>query len=186
MTCPAGFPFFDCRVTLLARPTFRDINSLAHPAGSTLSKRDNQCVHKHFFQLLARARGLHFFLMGWFSWEGDPLYQGNFSPYKQCLRTNQASDNLALAVKPFNLIGPKCDQLQFFLNNINTSSIEMVMRINKMVTKGVLHMLQHGVNVWIILCEVDLNLTKGIKLPILVRDVKDIRVVLLFLLYSYS
>ena len=60
------------------------------------------------------------------------------------------------------------------------------MRINKMVTKGMLHMLQYGLNVWIVLCEVDLNLTKGIKLPILVRDVKDIRVSLLFVLYSYS
>ena len=60
------------------------------------------------------------------------------------------------------------------------------MRINQIVTKGMLYMLQYGLNVWIILCEVDLNLTKGIKLPILLQDVKDIRVVLLFFLYLYS
>lgn len=150
MTYLAGFPFFDCRVTLLAAPTFRDKNSLAHPAGSTQSKRDNQCVHEHFFKLLAWVKVTLFSHInthkGWFSWEGDPLYRGNFSQYKQCLRANQASDNFALAVKPFNFVSPKCDQLQFFLNNVNTSSIE-----------------------------VDLNLTKDIKLPILVRDVKYIR-----------
>ena len=61
VTCLAGFPFFDCRVTLLAGPTFHDKNSLAHPAGSTQSKRDNQCVHKRFFQFLAPARGYTFF-----------------------------------------------------------------------------------------------------------------------------
>lgn len=56
VTYVAGFPFFVCRVTLLAAPTFRDKNSLAHPAGSTQSKRDNQCVHECFFKLLARAK----------------------------------------------------------------------------------------------------------------------------------
>ena len=60
VTCLAGFPFFDCRVTFLAGPTFCDKNSLAHPAGSTQSKRDNQCVHERFFQLVAGAGGTLF------------------------------------------------------------------------------------------------------------------------------
>lgn len=38
VTCLAGLCFFDRRVTLLAGPTFLDI------AGSTQSRRDNQCV----------------------------------------------------------------------------------------------------------------------------------------------
>ena len=41
MTCLAGSPFFDGRVTLLAGPTFLHINTLAHLAGSTPSRRDN-------------------------------------------------------------------------------------------------------------------------------------------------
>ena len=80
VTYLAGFPFFDCRVTLLAGPTFRDKNSLAHPAGSTQSKRDNQCVHEHFFKLLAWAKVTLFSHInthkGWFSWEGDPFLPG--------------------------------------------------------------------------------------------------------------
>ena len=40
----AGSPFFDGRVTLLAGPTFLHINTLAHPAGSTPSRRDNQSL----------------------------------------------------------------------------------------------------------------------------------------------
>lgn len=56
VTYLAGFPFFDCRVTLLAVPTFCDKNSLAHPAGSTQSKRDNQCLLERFCKLLARGK----------------------------------------------------------------------------------------------------------------------------------
>ena len=40
----AGSPFFDGRVTLLAGPTFLHINTLARPAGSTPSGRDNQSM----------------------------------------------------------------------------------------------------------------------------------------------
>ena len=37
----AGKPFCDGRVNLLAGPTFLHVNTLAHPAGSTRSRRDN-------------------------------------------------------------------------------------------------------------------------------------------------
>ena len=36
----------------------------------------------------------------------------------------------------FNSLSPKSDQNQFSPNNIDTSSKEMVMRINKMINKG--------------------------------------------------
>ena len=72
VTCLAGFPFFDCRVTLLPGPTFRDINSLAHPAGSTQSKRDYQCVHECFFQLLAWARAYSLRLIQLRGWPSLP------------------------------------------------------------------------------------------------------------------
>ena len=42
----AGLPFFDGRVTLPAGPTFLHINTLARPAGSTPSRRDNQSMRK--------------------------------------------------------------------------------------------------------------------------------------------
>ena len=40
----AGSPFFDGRVTLLAGPTF--LHTLARPAGSTPSRRDNQSMRE--------------------------------------------------------------------------------------------------------------------------------------------
>ena len=46
VTCLAGTPFFNGRVTLLARLTFLHINTLARPAGSTLSRRDNQSMRE--------------------------------------------------------------------------------------------------------------------------------------------
>ena len=42
----AGLLFFDGRVTLLAGPTFLHINTLARPAGSTPSRRDNQSMRE--------------------------------------------------------------------------------------------------------------------------------------------
>ena len=42
-------PFFDGRVTLLAGPTFLHINTLARPAGSTPSRRDNQNMHERYW-----------------------------------------------------------------------------------------------------------------------------------------
>ena len=42
----AGSPFFEGRVTLLAGSTFLHINTLARPAGSTPSRRDNQSMHE--------------------------------------------------------------------------------------------------------------------------------------------
>ena len=43
----AGLPFCDGRVTLLAGPTFRHINTLARLAGSTQSRREYQSTHEH-------------------------------------------------------------------------------------------------------------------------------------------
>ena len=40
----AGSPFIDGRVILLAGPTFLHVNTLAHPAGSTWLRRDNQSI----------------------------------------------------------------------------------------------------------------------------------------------
>ena len=42
----AGSPFFNGRVTLLAGPTFLHMNTLARPAGSTPSRRDNQSMRE--------------------------------------------------------------------------------------------------------------------------------------------
>ena len=47
VTCLAGSPFFDGRVTLLAGPTFLHMNTFARLAGSTPSRRDNQSMRKH-------------------------------------------------------------------------------------------------------------------------------------------
>ena len=38
------------QVTLLARPTFLDINTLAGPTGSTQSRRDNQSMRERCFR----------------------------------------------------------------------------------------------------------------------------------------
>ena len=54
----AGSPSFDGRVTLLAGLTFLHRNSLARPAGSTRSRRDDQSMRG---ELLTRAKGLPFF-----------------------------------------------------------------------------------------------------------------------------
>ena len=47
VTCKAGSSSFDGRVTLLAGPTFLHINTLAPPAGSARSRRDDQSMPKH-------------------------------------------------------------------------------------------------------------------------------------------
>ena len=54
----ARSPFFDSRVTLLARPNILHVNTLAHPGGSTWSRQENQSMCKHCCQLLAQAKGL--------------------------------------------------------------------------------------------------------------------------------
>ena len=46
VTCLAGSPFLDGRVTLLAGPTFLHIKTLARPAGSTPSRRNNQSMRE--------------------------------------------------------------------------------------------------------------------------------------------
>ena len=46
VTSLAGSHFFYGRVTLLAGPTFLHINTLARPAGSTPSRRDNQSMRE--------------------------------------------------------------------------------------------------------------------------------------------
>ena len=47
MTRLTGSPFCEGRVTLPADPTFLHTNTLARPAGSTWSRRDNQSVREH-------------------------------------------------------------------------------------------------------------------------------------------
>ena len=42
-----GLPFCDGRVTLLARPTFLHINTLARQGGSTRSRRDDQSMRAY-------------------------------------------------------------------------------------------------------------------------------------------
>ena len=49
-------PFVAGRVTLLAGPTFLHTNTLIHPAGSTRSRRDNQSMREHCYQLLAQVK----------------------------------------------------------------------------------------------------------------------------------
>ena len=76
-------PFFDCRVTLLAGPTFLHMNTLARPAGSTWSKRDNQSIRDRCFRqsedartLLARAKGSTLFSYHCTLMEERPFSQG--------------------------------------------------------------------------------------------------------------
>ena len=87
VTCLAGSPFFDGRVTLLAGPTFLHMNTFACLAGSTPSRRDNQSMCKHCW---FGQRG-QFARWSWHGWEGDPLSRENFSLYKQGLSMEQGS-----------------------------------------------------------------------------------------------
>ena len=68
----AGSPFFYSRVTLLARLTFFHINFMASPAGSSLSRWDNQRMRERCCQLLTRAKGLTFL----FSYKSSPKLTG--------------------------------------------------------------------------------------------------------------
>ena len=81
-----GSPSFDGRVTFLAGPTFLHINTLARPAVSTRSRRDDQSMRGH---LLTRAKGSTFFsyklLLKLTRLGGDPLIRHNVSPYKRSL-----------------------------------------------------------------------------------------------------
>ena len=67
----AGSPSFVGRVTLLAGPTFLRINTLAHPAGPTRSRRDDQSMREHADNqrpALDSDKGVNFFLI--YSWLG--------------------------------------------------------------------------------------------------------------------
>ena len=77
----AGLPFCEGRVILPADPTFLHTNTLARPAGSTWSKRDNQsmCEHCWLWQ-----KGQLFFPLT--QLEGDPLFRDNFSSYESGLK----------------------------------------------------------------------------------------------------
>ena len=61
-----GSSFFDDGVILLTWPTFLHKNTLAHPAGSTWSRRDNQSMRECCFGQKERERehwlvGVNFF-----------------------------------------------------------------------------------------------------------------------------
>ena len=60
----AGLPFCDGRVTLLAGPTFLHINTLAHLAGSTRLRRDDQTMRELYCYWKVSSwlgqRGQHF------------------------------------------------------------------------------------------------------------------------------
>ena len=60
------------RVTLLARLTFFHINFMASPAGSSLSRWDNQSMRERCCQLLTRAKGQTFL----FSYKSSPKLTG--------------------------------------------------------------------------------------------------------------
>ena len=74
----AGLPFCEGRVTLLADPTFLHTNTLAHPAGSTWSRRDNQSMCEYCW---LRQRDQVFFPLT--QLEGDPLFRDIFSSYER-------------------------------------------------------------------------------------------------------
>ena len=74
------------RVTLLAGPTFLHINTLARPAESTPSRRENHSMRERCWlgqrgQLFSHINAR----WSWLGWEGDPLCRDNFSPYKRGL-----------------------------------------------------------------------------------------------------
>ena len=99
VTCLAGSPFFDGRVTLLAGPTFLHINTLARLAGSTPSRRDNQSMCERCWlgkrgQLFSHINAR----WSWLGWEGDPLFRDNFSPYKQGLNLRRPKSKTCLAI----------------------------------------------------------------------------------------
>ena len=81
MTRLAGSPFCEGRVTLLADPTFMHVNTLARPAGSARSRRDNRSICEHHW--LGQRRQLFFPLT---QLEGDPLFRDKFSSYERGLK----------------------------------------------------------------------------------------------------
>ena len=77
----AGSPFYDGRVTLLADPTFLHTNTLARPAGSTRSRRDNQRMCDRSW--LGQRRQL---LFPFTQLEGDHLFGDNFALFERGLK----------------------------------------------------------------------------------------------------
>ena len=77
----AGSPFCEGSVTLPADPTFLQTNTLAHPAGSTWSRRDNQSMCEYCW--LGQRDQVFFPLT---QLEGDPLFRDNFSSYERDLK----------------------------------------------------------------------------------------------------
>ena len=73
--------FCEGRVTFLADPTFLHTNSLAHPAGSTRSRRDNQRMCERSW--LGQRRQL---LFPFTQLESDHLFRDNFSSYERGLK----------------------------------------------------------------------------------------------------
>ena len=113
---PTQSPFCDGRVTLLAGPIFLHINTLAHPAGSTQSRWDNQSMRQRCFRQWdhmqnsmsadGEAKGNNFFLI-WTLAEVDSagrvtlLLAIAFVPYKPCLRSNNIVFRFLLLISSF-------------------------------------------------------------------------------------
>ena len=69
-----GSPLCHARVTLLARPTFLHVNTLACPAKVSVRGR------------VGLVKGVNFFLIKTFAnVEGDPTNRDTFSPFKRSL-----------------------------------------------------------------------------------------------------